>query len=91
MSVQSESSSQPTATADAPTITFRVTGMTCAGCAAGLQKTLAADAQIEIATVSIVSGLARVRTRLSAAEVIERIQQRGFDAALQLNSQPASA
>lgn len=91
MSVQSESSSQPTATADAPTITFRVTGMTCAGCAAGLQKTLAADAQIENATVSIVSGLARIRTRLSAAEVIERIQQRGFDAALQLNSQPASA
>ena len=91
MSSQSKSSPQLTAITDTPTITFRVTGMTCAGCAAGLQKHLAADPQVENASVSIISGLARVRTRLSAQDLIDRIRQRGFEATQEVNSSPASA
>lgn len=91
MSSQSKSSPQLTAITDTPTITFRVTGMTCAGCAAGLQKNLAADPQVENASVSIISGLACVRTRLSAQDLIDRIRQRGFEATQEVNSLPASA
>ncbi|TWW09778.1 hypothetical protein E3A20_10960, partial [Planctomyces bekefii] len=64
--------------------------MTCAGCAAGLQRALEADPQIRSASVSIVSGVARVSTTLSADEVIARIRQRGFDGSQELSDTAAS-
>ncbi len=88
---QSKSAPILSAAPPPPTSSFRITGMTCAGCAAGLQRTLEADPGIHSATVSIVSGLARVSTTLSADEVIARIRQRGFDGTQELSGAAVSA
>lgn len=63
--------------------TVRVTGMTCAGCAAGLQRALEQSGLTSTAVVSITTGLANV----SCAEdvfprVLEVIRSRGFGAEL---------
>lgn len=90
MSSQSNSAPVLPAAPLPQTNSFRITGMTCAGCAAGLQRSLEADPQIRSASVSIVSGVARVSTTLSADEVIARIRQRGFDGSQELSDTAAS-
>ncbi|MEY3175461.1 MAG: hypothetical protein RLZZ436_3375 [Planctomycetota bacterium] len=61
--------------------TVRVTGMTCAGCAAGLQRALEQSGLTESAAVSITTGLATVRCAEDAfPRVLEVIRSRGFNA-----------
>lgn len=61
--------------------TVRVTGMTCAGCAAGLQRALEQSGLTESAAVSITTGLANVRCAEDAfPRVLEVIRSRGFGA-----------
>ena len=82
---------QHTTSSIGPSASFRVSGMTCAGCAAGLQKMLANDPQVQFASVSIISGIAQVRSSLSDTDIIQRIRSRGFDATLELPSAAGSA
>ena len=60
---------------------IRVTGMTCAGCAAGLQRVLERSGVVESASVSITTGLATVRVegRL-VPRVMELIRGAGYGA-----------
>jgi len=65
------------------TKTFRITGMTCAGCAASLQRALLANPRISSAAVSITSGIAAVSSlSLSPEAVISIVRQQGFGAEL---------
>lgn len=60
---------------------IRVTGMTCGGCAAGLQRVLEGSGLVESATVSITTGVATVRVegRL-VPRVLELIRGQGYGA-----------
>jgi Cu+-exporting ATPase len=63
--------------------TFRVTGMTCAGCAASLQRALLSNPRISSAAVSITSGTAVVSCpTLSPEAIIGLVKQQGFGAEL---------
>lgn len=83
------SQSPETAASDVPTepksaapLRFRVTGMTCAGCAAGLQRRLNADDRIHSAAVSISTNIATIdSTAAAATDIIAIVQQHGFTAA----------
>ncbi len=69
---------------------FRVTGMTCAGCAAGLQRRLNADVRIQSATVSISTNIATVNSAAAAAtDIIAIIEEHGFAAATVSAEHPA--
>lgn len=60
------------------TIEFTVTGMSCGGCAASLQKALLAQPAVSTATVDFASGKAAIESELSKAELIALIQAQGF-------------
>ena len=60
---------------------FRVTGMTCTGCAAGIQRALEARTDVTSASVSFASGTAEIEGRdLQTKSVIATIEGRGFQA-----------
>lgn len=62
---------------------IRVTGMTCAGCAAGLQRVLEQSGLVESASVSIATGLASVRVlREEVPRVLALIEAQGYGAEL---------
>ncbi|MFN9719460.1 MAG: heavy metal translocating P-type ATPase [Planctomycetota bacterium] len=65
---------------------FQVRGMTCTGCAAGLQRVLETQPGVESAYVSFTTGLATISgTQLAAQRLIEVIAGRGFQASLHGN------
>ncbi|HUP79331.1 MAG TPA: cation transporter, partial [Pirellula sp.] len=64
-------------------IRLRVAGMTCSGCAAGIQRALEARTDVTSASVSFASGTAEIEGRdLQANSVIATIEGRGFQAEL---------
>ena len=64
-------------------IRLRVTGMTCTGCAAGIQAALESRSDVTGASVSFAAGTAEVEGRnLKAVDLVKAIQNRGFTAAL---------
>ncbi len=64
-------------------IRLRVTGMTCTGCAAGIQRALEARQDVITASVSFAAGTAEVEGRdLTPKSVIATVEGRGFQAEL---------
>lgn len=62
---------------------LRVTGMTCAGCAAGIQRALEARTDVTSASVSFAAGTAEIEGRdLQPASLIATVEGRGFQAEL---------
>lgn len=62
---------------------FRVTGMTCAGCAAGIQRALENREDVASASVSFAAGTAEVQGEsLQAAAIQKTIEGKGFGAEL---------
>ena len=59
-------------------IELTVTGMSCGGCAASLQKALLAQPSVRTATVDFASRKAAIESELSKAELIALIEARGF-------------
>ena len=69
--------------ADTESVTLQVKGMTCTGCAAGLQRALESEPTVKSASVSFAAGLATVGGMdLRSERLIEVIRSRGFDAAV---------
>lgn len=63
------------------TQTFRITGMTCAGCSSSLQRALLINPGVTSASVSITSGLARVTgPALNPQVIMELVRRQGFSA-----------
>lgn len=62
------------------TIQLIVSGMSCGGCAASLQKALLAQSEVTDAKVDFDSGKAVVESSLSKVELIALIEARGFTA-----------
>ena len=70
---------------------LKVTGMTCAGCAAAVQKAVEARPGVSSASVSVTDGMASVVGEgLDPDGIVEAIRQRGFDAA-PMDDRPAPA
>ncbi|MCA9289762.1 MAG: cation-translocating P-type ATPase, partial [Phycisphaerales bacterium] len=68
-------------TDDARTLEFQVTGMTCAGCAANVQRAIERLPGIRDATVSLDAALARVAgADLDPDAIVRAIEGRGFGA-----------
>ena len=62
---------------------LRVTGMTCTGCAAGIQRALEARADVTAASVSFTTGTAEIEgSNLQPKSVIATVEGRGFQAEL---------
>ena len=65
------------------TLQFKVTGMTCAGCAASIQRALTARPDVASASVSVTTGMALVEGhQLQPQSLIQTIVDRGFGAEL---------
>ena len=62
------------------TETFRVTGLTCADCAAKLEKQLHALAGVEEVTLNFMAAKLTVRHRLSTEEIIHAVANAGYGA-----------
>ncbi|WP_421204637.1 heavy-metal-associated domain-containing protein [Aeromonas enteropelogenes] len=62
------------------TIELTVTGMSCGGCAASLQKTLLAQPAVTAAQVDFASSKAIIESELNKAELIALIEAKGFSA-----------
>ncbi|HHQ4525981.1 heavy metal-associated domain-containing protein [Aeromonas veronii] len=62
------------------TIELTVSGMSCGGCAASLQKALQAQPTVTTATVDFASSKAVIESELSKAELIALIEAKGFSA-----------
>ena len=63
--------------------TLKISGMTCGGCVANVEKILRGIDGVERADVSLDEGLARVRfdaQRTSVAELVDAVEDAGFDA-----------
>ena len=87
---QASSGSQGTAlaakpgTADGSPVVFEVEGMTCAGCAAGIQATLARRAGVEGVEVSYDEKTARVaydRSQITEQQLISAFEELGYTVA----------
>jgi P-type Cu+ transporter len=64
-------------------VRLRITGMTCTGCAAGIQRAIEARADVKAASVSFASGTAEIEGRdLKPESLIATVQGRGFQAEL---------
>lgn len=73
----------PPADAKPGAIRLRVTGMTCTGCAAGIQTALETREDVTSASVSFSAGIAEVEGRnLKPGDLVKTIQKRGFSAEL---------
>lgn len=62
------------------TIELTVSGMSCGGCAASLQKALQAQPAVTTSTVDFASSKAFIESELSKAELIALIEAKGFSA-----------
>lgn len=62
------------------TIELTISGMSCGGCAASLQKVLLAQSAVTQAQVDFASSKAVVESELSQAELIALIETKGFSA-----------
>ncbi|MFM5879444.1 heavy-metal-associated domain-containing protein [Aeromonas sanarellii] len=62
------------------TIQLTVSGMSCGGCAASLQKSLLAQPAVSEASVDFASRQAVIESELSREELIALIEARGFTA-----------
>ena len=60
------------------TIELTVSGMSCGGCAASLQKALLAQSTVTQASVDFDSRKAVVESELSKAEIVALIEAKGF-------------
>ncbi|HEH9399028.1 TPA: heavy-metal-associated domain-containing protein [Aeromonas sobria] len=60
------------------TIELIVSGMSCGGCAASLQKALLAQSEVATATVDFTSSKAVIESYLSKAALIALIEAQGF-------------
>ncbi|MCA9283787.1 MAG: cadmium-translocating P-type ATPase [Phycisphaerales bacterium] len=70
-----------TAAPRTPELRLRVTGMTCAGCAASVQRAIESRPGVGSASVSVVDGLATVTgADVDPAGVVSAIESRGFGA-----------
>ena len=73
------------------TLRFRISGMTCTGCAGSIQRVLEARKDITAACVSFLSGTAEVEGHaLQPDLLISVIQERGFNAELMDSAEHAS-
>ena len=64
-------------------IRLRIEGMTCTGCAAGIQRAIEARTDVTAASVSFAAGTAEIEGRdLQPKSLIETIERRGFQAEL---------
>jgi Cu+-exporting ATPase len=74
-------------------VRFRITGMSCAGCAAAVQRAVEAQPGVSSASVSLTQGLATVSgSSLDAASLIQAIEARGYGAEpVDLDELPAPA
>lgn len=64
-------------------VRLRVTGMTCTGCAAGIQRALETRPEVTAASVSFASGTAEIEgSNLQADALIAAVEGRGFAAEL---------
>jgi copper chaperone CopZ len=68
----------PANLANGPTMEIGVAGMTCGSCVAKLERTLASDAHVNEARVTLEPGRVVVQGEISEARVHELIQQAGF-------------
>ena len=81
--LQQHFSTHPTDGEDAESLQFRVTGMTCAGCAASIQRGLESRSDVTAASVSFTTGTAAVQgPHLEPDSVIDAIRGLGFSAQL---------
>jgi copper chaperone len=62
------------------TIELTLSGMSCGGCAASLQKALLAQPAVASAKVDFASNQAVIESELSKAELIALIEAQGFGA-----------
>ncbi|EKB21536.1 heavy-metal-associated domain-containing protein [Aeromonas veronii] len=62
------------------TIELTVSGMSCGGCAASLQKTLQGQPAVRSASVDFASSKAVIESELSKDELIALIEAKGFSA-----------
>jgi copper chaperone len=60
------------------TIELTVSGMSCGGCAASLQKALLAQSAVATATVDFASSKAVIESDLSKAALLALIEAQGF-------------
>ena len=60
------------------TIELTVSGMSCGGCAASLQKALLGQPAVTTATIDFTSSKAIIESELSKAELIALIEAQGF-------------
>ncbi len=69
-------------------ISLQIQGMTCTGCAAGLQRALESQPGVQSASVSFAAGTATISgTKLSPSALIDVIQGRGFQASEPVSDQ----
>ena len=62
------------------TIELTISGMSCGGCAASLQKALLAQSAVSQAQVDFASSKAIIESELSKGELIALIEAQGFNA-----------
>lgn len=62
------------------TIELTISGMSCGGCAANLQKALLAQSAVSQAQVDFASSKAIIESELSKTELIALIEAKGFSA-----------
>ncbi len=62
------------------TIELTISGMSCGGCAASLQKALLAQSAVSQAQVGFASSKAIIESELSKTELIALIEAKGFSA-----------
>ena len=62
------------------TIDLTISGMSCGGCAASLQKALLAQSAVSQAQVDFASSKAIIESELSKTELIALIEAKGFSA-----------
>ena len=60
------------------TIELTISGMSCGGCAASLQKALLAQSAVSQAQVDFASSKAIIESELSKTELIALIESKGF-------------
>ena len=74
-------------------IRFRITGMSCAGCAAAIQRAVEAQPGVSSASVSLAQGLATINGRsLDEASLIQAIEAHGYGAEpVDVDEEPAPA
>jgi Cu+-exporting ATPase len=84
----------PTATGDAAALRLQIEGMTCASCAARVEKALGKVPGVLEASVNLATEVADVRIapgRASASELVTAVQKAGYGATLLVENEAAPA